>query len=85
MVRSKKSHPVILDAVIEGKGSDWNKSTQAVVRTDSQRILEAMVAEFGIAGATEALENHGFTAKSYLYLLKPLYGEAQKRRSIDGR
>ncbi len=79
--RSKRPLPVIIESLIELKGKNWNKSTQEVVRTDAQRILEAMVAEYGVDGAVKALQNQGFAADAYLYLLKPMDKEARKRRT----
>lgn len=73
--------PVIIEAVIERKADDWNDATATVARTDAQRVLEAMVAEYGIDAAIQALDNQGFTGKSIRYLLTPLYAEATARRA----
>ena len=72
--------PVIIETVIERKAGEWNQSTATVARTDAQRVLEAMVAEYGINAAIQALDNQGFTGKSIRYLLTPLHAEAISRR-----
>lgn len=73
--------PVIIEAVIERKSGDWNDATATVARTDAQRVLEAMVAEYGIDAAIQALDRQGFTGKSIRYLLTPLHTEAVERRA----
>jgi hypothetical protein len=51
------------------------------VRTDAERVLEAMIAEFGIEKAVIALDNQGFKGSSIRYLLSPLHEEAVRRRN----
>lgn len=51
-----------------------------MAQSDAQRILEAMIAEFGIEGAVSALDNQGFKGKAYHYLIAPLCEEAYRRR-----
>lgn len=72
--------PMIVEAVIATKGDAWNESTRITARTDAERILEALVAEYGVEAAYRALENQGFEAKSCGYVLKPLFEEALARR-----
>ena len=83
-VRDNQPRPVILDTVIRSK-SDWNDSTQKVARTDAQRVLEAMIAEYGIEGAVGALNNQGFEGEAYRYLLNPLHEVARTRHLGNGR
>ena len=78
--RDKNPEPLIVQTVIEQKGSIWNEETHRVVRTDAQRILEALVAEYGIEKSVCALDNQGLKGSAYRYLLKPLHDEAQRRR-----
>ena len=78
--RRKHPNQLIIDAVMETKGVRWNAETRKVARTDSLRVLEAMVAEFGVNGAVQALDNQGFAGKAYRYLLDPLHDEAMRRR-----
>ncbi len=73
--------PVIIEAVIQNKADDWNNATATVARTDAQRVLEALIAEYGIDAALQALDNQGFTGKSVRYLLTPLHAEATARRA----
>ena len=78
--RSNHRKPIILRALIKQKGACWNKTTRELAPVDGQRVLEALVAEVGVAGAKEALKKQGFDAGAYEYLLQPLYEEAQARR-----
>jgi hypothetical protein len=79
---NRKANPerLIIPTVIAAKADAWNASTREVAETDAQRVLEALIAEYGVDGAKQALTNHGFAAESYGYLLTPLYAEATKRR-----
>jgi hypothetical protein len=43
-------------------------------------VLEALVAEYGVDAAVQALDNQGFKGSAYTYLLKPLHAEACRRR-----
>lgn len=79
-LRRTHRRPVLVEAVIESKGDTWSQSTRDTARTDAQRILEALVAEHGIAATMRALENQGFTAEACGYVLKPLHEEAVARR-----
>jgi len=78
--RQNNPEQLILPKVIETKGTDWNDATQKVAQSDAQRVLEAMLAEFGLEEAIRALDNQGFQGASYGYLLKPLHEEAVRRR-----
>jgi len=79
--RKRKPQGLIVEAVIQQMEESWNDSTREVARTDSFRVLEALMAEYGIEGAMAALDRQGFTASAYSYLLSPLYSEAMKRRN----
>lgn len=78
----RKGHPKpqIINAVIAMNADSWGTETQKVARTDAQRVLEAMIAEYGVAKAVLALDKQGFKGPAYRYLLKPLYIEARRRR-----
>jgi len=81
MTHRKKNHePIILPVVIEQKGDSWGEETRKVVNTDSQRVLEALIAEYGVDNTVRALDNQGFKGSTYRYLLNPLFVEAQRRR-----
>ena len=71
---------IILSKIIEDKGDGWSEETRKVANTDAQRVLEALVAEYGVENTMRALENQGFKGKAYSYLLNPLHSEAVKRR-----
>jgi hypothetical protein len=79
--RKSQRKPQILSAVFAAKGESWNAETHKVARTDALRILEALVAEYGVENAVQALDRQGLKGSAYRYLLKPLYSEAQKRRA----
>jgi hypothetical protein len=78
--RRKKPQPPIMDTIGKTKEMAWNEETKKVAQTDAQRILEAMIAEFGIEAAERALDNQGFRGTSYAYLLAPLHEVATQRR-----
>jgi hypothetical protein len=80
--RSSKPEPLIVATVIAEKGSTWGEETRKVARTDAERILEALVAEYGVDAAMRALDNQGFKGAAYGYLLKPLQAEALRRRQL---
>jgi hypothetical protein len=79
---SRRSHPepLIIPSVIAAKGTSWAAATQKVATEDAQRVLEALVAEFGLEATRAALSNQGFEPTSYSYLLAPLHEEAVARR-----
>lgn len=80
--RKINPEPQILSTVIEQKGDAWNEETQKVVRTDALRILEALIAEYGIENSVKAMDKQGMKGSAYRYLLKPLHAEALRRRQI---
>lgn len=79
--RDQQRQPVILTALIQQKGDSWNEETHKVVMADSQRVLEAVVAEIGVQACIDALDRQGFEGSAYSYLLKPLHEEALRRRA----
>lgn len=79
--RDRNREPVILRAVCDAKAGCWHEETQKLAATDAQRVLEAMIAEYGVDGAINALDNQGFRGDAYRYLLNPLHEEAMRRRS----
>jgi len=82
----RDEHPeaLILPTVIANKRGNWGAETRKVAESDAQRVLEALIAEFGIDAAIRALDNQGLRGSSYSYLLKPLYEEAVNRRARAG-
>ncbi len=83
--RSNKKMTLIVDTIIKNKDNDWNASTQKEVRTDAIRLLESLIAEYGIEAACKAMENQGFSPASnstYNYFIQPLFEEAIKRRTL---
>lgn len=78
--RAANPEPVIVSKVIADKGAGWGAETQKVAQTDAQRVLEALVAEYGVEAAVRALDKQGFRGDAMRYLLKPLYEEAARRR-----
>lgn len=81
--RKDNPEPQIVSAVIAQKSDAWNEETHKVVRTDAQRILEALIAEHGIENAMQALDKQGMKGSAYRYLLKPLHAEALRRRKVS--
>lgn len=81
--RKVNPEPQIVPTVIAQKGDDWNEETHKVVRTDAQRILEALIAEHGVENAVQALDKQGMKGSAYRYLLKPLHAEALRRRQVS--
>jgi len=81
--RKSNREPLIVPTVIAQKGDDWNEETHKVACTDAQRILEALIAEFGVENAVQALDNQGLKGSAYRYLLKPLHVEALRRRRVN--
>ena len=79
--RKKHPEPLLIPTVIAATGAEWGEETQKVAPTDSQRVLEAMLAEFGIEGAILALNGQGFRGDTYGYLLGPHHAEAMARRA----
>lgn len=78
--RRTNRESLIVPSVIDQKGSAWSDETRKVARTDAQRVLEALLAEYGVENAIRALNNQGLKGSAYGYLLKPLYNEAMRRR-----
>jgi hypothetical protein len=80
--RDVNPETLIIPAVIASKSASWNDETRKVAASDAQRVLEALVAEFGIERAVTALDNQGFRGEAYKYVLKPLHQE--DRRPPEG-
>ena len=78
--RSRHHRKLLVPAVIELKGEDWQQSTRTLAASDAQRVLEALIAEYGVEAAVSALDRQGIRGMSYLYLLRPLHAEALRRR-----
>ena len=78
--RSANPEPLIVPTIMEQKGTEWSKPTREVAASDAQRVLESLIAEFGIDEAVRALDNQGLRGSAYRYLLSPLHEEAVARR-----
>lgn len=78
--RAHNRHSLIVSTVVERKAENWSEETRKVANTDAQRVLEALIAEYGVENAMRALDNQGFKGRAYGYLLQPLYIEALQRR-----
>ena len=72
----------IVAQVMEEKASSWSEETHKVALTDTQRILEALVADLGVNECVNAMDRQGFKGSAYTYLLNPLFIEAGRRRSL---
>ena len=75
----KRFKPII-DAVIDDQITIGQRGSDDPSRNDASCVLEALLAEYGIEAAVDALKRQGF-AGDYRYLIKPLYEEAILRRS----
>jgi hypothetical protein len=78
--RVRNPQPVILRKVLSIMDTRWSASSKDTALSDAERVLEAMVAEYGIEAAVYALDNQGFKGDAMRYLLNPLYEEAIRRR-----
>ncbi|HAI14571.1 MAG TPA: hypothetical protein DCM28_22890 [Phycisphaerales bacterium] len=75
----KRFKPIINKVIDDHVNSgQWHSDDPS--RNDSSCVLEALLAEYGIDAAVDALKRQGF-AGDYRYLIKPLYEEAILRRS----
>jgi hypothetical protein len=78
--RGKQRQKLFVEAVIESHEGSWSDSTKRTARSDAHRILEALVAEYGVEKSILAMNKQGFEGKAYSYLLKPMHAEARSRR-----
>jgi hypothetical protein len=78
--RHKNPRKNIVEAVIASKSDEWGDATRQTVRSDANRILEALVSDIGIQGVVDAMDRQGFEGAAYRYLIAPLYEEAASRR-----
>ncbi|WP_375748115.1 hypothetical protein [Vibrio sp. HN007] len=86
--RDNNKYPPLLDTVIyEQLTADIAKKkvTEQSIRKDAIKILESLIAEHGIGTSMNAIKNQGFDEEAFLYLVKPLYREATKRREAQER
>lgn len=71
----------IIDAVADDPARDWNATTRdETFPADANAILEALIAEHGVEATLEALVNQGFSG-DYRYAAKPIFDEANRRRT----
>ena len=81
--RKANREPLLVPTVIAKKSESWGEETCKVARTDAQRVLEALIAEYGVENAVHALDKQGLKGSAYRYLLKPLHAEALRRRRLN--
>jgi len=74
--------PGILDKIIADKAATWDEGMQKFAQSDGQRVLEALLAEYGIEAAVRALDNQGYSGNAVRYLLQLLHDEAMRRRRM---
>jgi hypothetical protein len=54
--RKKNPEPLIIPTIIQTMGSARSASTREVAEGDAQRVLEALVAEYGVEATVAALD-----------------------------
>lgn len=71
----------LIEAVLEEKGKSWKKATKTTFVTDANAILEALLLQYGVEAAVEALVNQGRSETSnYTSSIRRLYEKACERR-----
>jgi hypothetical protein len=80
--RASNRQPGIIRKVIADREGSWGEATQKTAHTDAQCVLEALIAEYGVDAAIDALDHQGFEGKAMRYLLIPLHEEATRRRAM---
>ena len=80
--RDRNHEKPIIAHLIEEKGAAWSEETRKVTWTDSQRILEALIAEIGIESSVSALDRQGFSGAAYRSLIRAIHKEAVRRRGL---
>lgn len=78
--RDQHPEPEIVDTVCRRKARDWKESSQRTAKLDAPKVLEALVAEYGVDASVRALSAQGFDGDAYRYLITPLHDEAVTRR-----
>lgn len=70
----------LVQSVIDSQGQ-WAKPSVEVNTTDAQRILESLVAEYGVDATVAAMDRQGFKGQAYKTLIALLHREALARRA----
>jgi len=80
--RTDNPEPGIVNKLLAEKATTWASDVLQAAPTDSQHVLEALLAEFGVEAAIRALDNQGFFGEAMRPLLNSLYIEAVRRRKL---
>ena len=81
--RGRNQQSLILSEVNRLKAGECNSSIEQTVSVDAQRVLEAIIAEYGDNATFRALKNQGFQGNLVRYLLTALYEIAIARRAVS--
>jgi len=72
----------LIDAVTTDPDRPWSERTREQAVVDANAILEALLLEYGVEAALQALVNQGFSPTGeYRYVAEPLFEKAVKRRA----
>ena len=70
-----------IDSVAEDQSLPWSDSTRKTFISDANAIFEALLLEYGVEAALEAVKKHGYSPTGqYRYAAVPLFDKAVKRR-----
>jgi len=72
----------LIDSVAEDSSLPWSESTRKTFISDANAIFEALLLEYGVEAALEAVKKHGYSPTGdYRYAAVPLFDKALKRRA----
>lgn len=72
----------LIDAVAEDPSRPWSETTRETFIIDANAILEALLLEYGVEAALEAVKKQGFSPSgNYRYAATPLFEKALERRA----
>jgi hypothetical protein len=72
----------LIDAVAEDPSRPWKENTRNQFVIDANAIFEALLLEYGVEAALEAVVKHGFSSTGeYRYAAVPLHEMAVARRT----
>lgn len=72
----------LIDSVAEDPSLPWSDSTRNTFISDANAIFEALLLEYGVEAALEAVKKHGYSATGeYRYAAARLFDKALKRRA----
>jgi hypothetical protein len=69
----------LIDSVASDPERPWKDNTRDQFAIDANAVLEALLAEYGVEAALDAVERQGFKG-AYRHVVEPLYAEAVARR-----